>query len=84
MNMFGFRTSGDQLEKGRDKFIHTVGAVGKVGWSFTRGEHHHKIQLHNDVNATIKYKIQQLFVKVEWRSRGEHPYTGVFKVSQGF
>ena len=25
-----FRTSGDQLEKGRGKFIHTVGAVGKV------------------------------------------------------
>ena len=24
------RTSGDQLEKGRGKFIHTVGAVGKV------------------------------------------------------
>jgi len=40
-----FRTSGDQLEKGRDKFIHTVGSVGKV----------------------------------EWRTRGEHPYTGVFK-----
>ena len=30
----------------------------------------------------MKYKIQQFFIKVEWRTRGEHPYTGVFKVSQ--
>ena len=30
----------------------------------------------------MKYKIQQFVIKVEWRSRGEHPYTGVFKVSQ--
>ena len=43
------RTPGDQLEKDRGKFIHTVGAVGKV----------------------------------EWRTSGVHPYTGVFKVSQG-
>ena len=42
------RTPGDQLEKNRGKFIHTVGAVGKV----------------------------------EWRTSGVHPYTGVFKVSQ--
>ena len=42
------RTPGDQLEKDRGKFIHTVGAVGKV----------------------------------EWRTSGVHPYTGVFKVGQ--
>ena len=40
------RTPGDQLEKGRGKFIHTVGAVGRV----------------------------------EWRTRGDHPFTGMFKV----
>jgi len=33
-----FRTSGDQLEKGRGKFIHTVGAVGKVEWQ-SSGDH---------------------------------------------
>ena len=45
-NLKNHRTPGDQLEKGRGKFIHTVGAVGRV----------------------------------EWRTMGDHPYTGMFKV----